>query len=195
MRITLALSLVAALAAAAPILAQEPPFPAPGGPGDPAAIEGIQPPPGGPCGFAGREGMPEGRHGGPGAPGTPGMAPHGLPPEAALKDALGLSDDQVAALRSLLATRGIPSEAQLAEVRGAEKALGDALKGPNPDPTRVGTLLLKVEEARKRAAQPGEAFRAEFAKILTPAQQQKLDQLVALEKSLQAAEALQRLGI
>lgn len=191
----LVLALLAAVAVAVPLLAQEPPFPHPEGTGEPAMHEGMQPPPGRPCGPGAREGMPAPQPGGPGGPGPAGMRPMGPPPEIALKEALGLSDEQVAALRSLLATRGRPSETQTAQLRDAESSLADALKGGSTDPAHLGTLLLKVEAARKQVEQPADAFRAAFAKLLTPAQQQKLDQIISLRKSLQAAEALQRLGV
>ncbi len=195
MRKALMLSLFASLAFAATISAQMPPAPGPDGPGEIPRVEGMQPPLGGACGHDRHEGMMPARPDGPMGPGGPEMRRQGPPPELVLKDALGLTDDQVATLRSLLPERAKkPTDAQVIQLRDAEKALADALRAANPDPGRLGALLLKVKAARMQA-DPGEAFRAGFAKMLTPAQQERLDQLVALRKSLQAAEELQRLGL
>ncbi len=195
MRKTLVLSLFAALAFTATISAQMPPPPGPDAPGEIPMGEGTQPPPGGACGRGGHEGMMPARPNGPAGPGGPEMRRQGPPPELVLKDALGLTDDQVATLRSLLAARGRkPADAPASQLRDAERALADALDSPSPDPNQLGALLLKVKAARMQA-DPGEAFRAAFTKILTPTQKQKLDQLIALRKSLRAAEELQRLGL
>ncbi len=185
MRKTLALSLLTALALAATTAAQMPP-PGPDRPGEFPPAERMQPP-GGPCGHGHLEGMRPARHEG---PGSPGMRPQGPPPEQVLQEVLGLSNDQVAALKPLLEKHAGPSEAQLSQLRDAERSLAEALKAPNPDPAQVGALLLKVHAARQQV-DPGEALRAALAKILTPAQKQKL----AEAEAARAAEALRHLGI
>ena len=122
------------------------------------------------------------------------MLPSGPPPEQVLKEALALTDEQVTALEPVLEARPKPTAAQLTQLGDAERTLADALRSERPDPAQLGALLLKVKAARAQV-DPGEALRAQLAKILTPAQKQKLDQLVWLRKSLQAAELLQRLGV
>jgi hypothetical protein len=195
MKRTLVLAVLAALAFAAPMLAQGPPLPDPTGFGEFATPEGMQPPPpGGPCGAV-HEGMRPSRHGGPGGPTGPAMRPPGPPPEVALKDALGLSDEQVAGLKALLDARRQSAEALMSRLRDAEKALADGLKAANPDPTQLGTLLIQIHGVHTKLEQGPETLRTGFRKLLTTAQQQKVDQINAPRTSLQAAEALQRLGM
>jgi enoyl-CoA hydratase/carnithine racemase len=112
-----------------------------------------------------------------------------------LKDVLGLSDDQVAAFKTLLDARKQAADTLVPQVMDAEKALADALKATSPDATQLGTLLLKVQGLSTQLEQAAETSRTAFAKLLTTAQQQKVDQITSLRTSLQAGEALQRLGI
>jgi len=161
----LALTLLAALAIAVPTLAQSPPPQGPGGAG------GL---------------------GGPVAQGGPQPGPA---PDAVLKDVLAFSDDQLTALKALLDTRKQAADTLMPQLMDAEKTLGDALKATSPDATQLGTLLLNVQGFRTQLTQANETFRTAFAKLLTAAQQQKLDQITSLRTSLQAGEALQRLGL
>ena len=161
----LALTLLTVLAVAGPALAQGPPPQGPGGAG------------------------------GPGGPGFHGGQQPGPAPEVVLKDVLGLSDDQVAAFKTLLDARKQAADTLVPQVMDAEKALAAALKATSPDATQLGTLLLKVQGLSTQLEQAAETSRTAFAKLLTTAQQQKVDQITSLRTSLQAGEALQRLGI
>jgi Spy/CpxP family protein refolding chaperone len=158
----LTLSLLAALAIAAPTLAQ---------------------------------GLPPGGPGGPGGPAPGGGPQAGPPPETVLKDVLGLSDDQVTALKSALDARKQAADALMPQLTDAEKTLADALKTTSPDATQLGTLLLKVQAVRTQLDQVNDAFKTAFAKLCTGAQQQKVTDILTLQKSLQAGQALQHLGV
>jgi len=165
MRKILTLSLLAALAIATPTLAQGLP---PGGPGGP---------------------------GGSGGPAPGGGQQAGSPPETVLKDVLGLSDDQVTALKAALDTRKQAADTLMPQLRDVEKALSDALKAASPDAAQLGTLLLNVQAIRAQFDQANEAFKAAVTKLLTAAQQQKVTDILTLQKSLQAGQALQQLGV
>ncbi len=133
--------------------------------------------------------------GGPGGPGPGGPPQAGAPPDSVLKDVLGLSDDQLTALKAALDARRQAADALTPQLMDAEKALAEALKAGTSDAGQLGTLLLKVQAVRAQLDQVGETFKAAFAKVLTAAQQQKVADVLALQKSLQAGQALQQLGL
>jgi Spy/CpxP family protein refolding chaperone len=146
------------------------------------------------------QGPPPGRgtapQGGPGGPGGP--PPQGGPqlgPDAVLKEVLALSDDQSTALRTLLDTRRQATEAIMPQLADAEKALADALKAATPDAATIGTLLLGVQGLRTQLEQVGETFQNSFNALLTTAQQQKVAEIRALDRALQAGATLRTLGI
>ncbi|MFI5165210.1 MAG: hypothetical protein ACHQQS_01175 [Thermoanaerobaculales bacterium] len=76
----------------------------------------------------------------------------------------------------------------------AEKALADALGAASPDPRQLGTLLLKVKALRDRAIAAQEAFTTAVKALLTTAQQQKINDILNLEKLLSAAPVPHSLG-
>ncbi len=140
------------------------------------------------------QGPPPGGPGG-GGPRPAGDQQAGVPPDAALKDALGLSADQLTALKATIDARRQATDALTPQLADAEKALADALKAGTADATQLGTLLLKVQAVRSQLDQVQDTFKAAFAKMLTAAQQREVTDILALQKSLQAGQALQRLGL
>ncbi len=140
------------------------------------------------------QGPPPGGPGGSG-PGPGGGQQAGVPPDAVLKDVLGLSDDQLTALRAAIDARRQTADTLMPQLADAERALAEALKGGTTDATQLGTLLLKVQAVRAQLDQVQDAFKAALAKILNAAQQQKVADVLALQKALQAGQALQHLGL
>jgi Spy/CpxP family protein refolding chaperone len=118
----------------------------------------------------------------------------GPPPEALLKDAFGLSDAQLASLKTLLDTQRQAVQAILPQLAAAEKALGDAVQASNPDPSQLGTLLLAVKGFRDQIRQADAAVAAGFRGLLTADQQKKLDAYLAMKDSVPVVMALQHLG-
>ncbi len=113
------------------------------------------------------QGLPPGGPGGPGGPGPGGGQQAGSPPETALKDVLGLSDDQITAIKAALDTRKQAADTLMPQLRDAEKALADALKAASPDATQIGTLLLNVQAIRAQLDQANEALKTAVTKLLT----------------------------
>jgi Spy/CpxP family protein refolding chaperone len=130
-----------------------------------------------------------------GGPGGPGGQQAGPAPDVVLKDALGFTDDQLAALKSLVDTHRQALDALQSKLADAEKALADALKATSPDATQVGTLLLAVQTIRGQMDKAHEAFRTSFGSLLTSEQQQRLAAIQNLQKSLQAGQVLRQLGL
>ncbi len=139
----------------------------------PAFAQPVPPPPGGP---------------------QSGPAP-GPPPEAVLKDVLGLTDTQLAAVKTLADSHRQAVEAILPQLADAQKVLSTALEATSPDPTQLGALLLDVKALQGQLDQVNQVFRSAFTSLLTATQQQQVGQIMALEKSLQAAQVLHQLGL
>jgi hypothetical protein len=76
----------------------------------------------------------------------------------------------------------------------AEKALADTLSATSPDPAKLGTLLVKVKALRDQANAAQEAFTSALKALLTTAQQQKINDILNLEKLLSAAPVPHSLG-
>lgn len=131
--------------------------------------------------------------GGPGGPGGPGQV-QGPPPDLVLKETLGLSDEQLTSLRTLLDTRRTAAETLQTQLQAAQKALGDALKAANPDPANVGTLFLRVDSLQKQFRTIDETFKTGFNNLLTAQQKEKVAAIQALEAQMKAAGALHALG-
>ena len=132
---------------------------------------------------------------GPGGPGPGGGQQAGPPPDAVLRDVLALTDEQVTALRAAIDARRQAADTLMPQLADAEKALSDALKAAAPDAAQLGTLLLKVQAVRAQLDQLNETFKAAFTKLLSAAQQQKVADTLALQRSLQAGQVLQQLGL
>jgi Spy/CpxP family protein refolding chaperone len=135
---------------------------------------------------------PPPQQGGPAGFGCPTGGP---PPEVALREALGLSDEQVAALHTLLEARRQAMEALQPQVAEAERALREAIADSEPDPTTIGTLTLQLEQLRAQVRDVDTAFRDGFLALLTEEQAARLEQIRATEGALRAAQALHQLGI
>lgn len=156
--------LILALSLAAPALAQGQPPP---------------PPPGGP-----------GDPGGPG-PGGPEMGP---PPDLALKEGLTLTDDQLAAFKSLQDVRRQTVESIMPQLAAADRAVAEALHASSPDPQQLASLQLTVKGYRDQVRTADETLGAGFKALLTPAQQAKLAQYLAMKDALPVLMALRHMG-
>lgn len=128
-------------------------------------------------------------------PPPPPDAQAGPPPEIVLKEFLGLDEGQFAAFQALLETRHQAIQVILPQLEAAERALGDALKNPAPDPAQVGTLLLVAHGFREQLRNADLAALSGFHALLTAEQLAKVGQLIALLQAFPALDAMQRLHL
>lgn len=131
----------------------------------------------------------------PGGPGAGPGGPQGPPPEAILREVLGFTDDQLAALRQLGETRRASVEALQPRIAAAEKALRDLAAAANPDATAVGTAFLDLQALQKQLPAIDEAYRSGFSALLTSEQTAKVDAFRGVEAALRTMEALHRIGL
>jgi Spy/CpxP family protein refolding chaperone len=119
----------------------------------------------------------EGRHG----PGT-----------EAVKGALNLSDEQVAALKQNNQELREAMHAVFEQAAEKHKALRAELESENPNPTIIGQMALDAHEAREQAS----GIRAEFReKALNVLDAQQKSALSALAESEERSPALREAGM
>ncbi len=119
----------------------------------------------------------------------------GPPPEYVLREALGLSDQQLASFRDLAQTRASAAETLRRQVEERQRALYEALSATSPDPGNVGTLVVSINSLQKQSGQIEESFRNGFLRLLTEEQKSKLAFIRSVEAALKVAGALNRLGV
>ncbi len=157
-------TLALALLVAAPLAAQGPPGPPPGGP-----------------------------QGGPSAGGPPSGGPHGISPAQALKDILGLSDEQLASVKTLAETRDQAAQGLQKQLDAAQKALNDALRAK--DAAAVAAALVKLDALRTQLEAIQDTYRVGVEALLTSDQRTKLQAIRETAAALRAVEALRPTGL
>jgi hypothetical protein len=121
--------------------------------------------------------------------------PGGPPPELVLKEVLGLSDGQLAALRDLERARADAAGALQRQVEAQQQALSAALSVSLPDPGAVGALVISITSLQKQFGQVQGSFRDGFLGILTDDQKSRVGFIQGVEGALRAAGALHQLGL
>src|SRR5216683_834115 len=99
--------------------------------------------------------------------------PGGPPPELVLKDALGLSDEQVATLRDLERARSDAAGALQQQFETRQQALSAALSATPPDPGAVGALVISITSIQKQFGQI-QGFRNGLLGLLTDEQKSRV---------------------
>ena len=112
---------------------------------------------------------------GPGAPPQGGQRPD---PAAGLKNALGLTDAQVDAIKALQQTERTRVEAITTDIRQKRQALDTLLNVTSPNPTNVGNAAIALHASEGKFSGERDWFISELKKLLTGDQQQKLDTLL-----------------
>ena len=101
-----------------------------------------------------------------------GPPPHGLAPH--LAKALGLSDEQQAAVEALQREQLEALRPVMEQQRQLHEAFQAALEAPNPDPADVGRKALAMHAGMKKAKAAHDAFRERLAWLLDASQKEKL---------------------
>lgn len=100
-------------------------------------------------------------------------------PASALKDALGLTDAQVAAITTLAQTERTRMQAIRTEVDQKRQALDALLSAASPVPVDVGNAAIALHAAEAKIKAEQDYFISQIKQQLTGDQQQKLDTLIA----------------
>ena len=113
---------------------------------------------------------------GPGVPPPDGQRPDRL---SGLKNALGLTDAQVTAIKSLWQTEQTRAQGIMTEIRQKRLALNALLNATSAAPVDVGNAAIALHASEAKLAPERDWFISELKKLLTGEQQQKLDTLLA----------------
>ena len=111
---------------------------------------------------------------------TPGRAARNLRVPGsvpAVKEFLGLSDQQVQQLVQLRRDEQAALKPIRAQIQEKAKALNEARQATSPDPATVGKLVLDMQELRKQVRTINEDYHARALALLDSAQKEKLDNL------------------
>lgn len=119
---------------------------------------------------------------GPGFGLGPGAAAGTPPAPTALKEFLGLTDTQVQQLIGLRKSLPDVMKPFAEQIREKQQALREEMQKTNPDPAKVGQLMVEVKQIREKMQAAREKLDDQAKALLTPAQKTKLAQLEAAQK-------------
>lgn len=113
---------------------------------------------------------------------APEAAAQGQPPApAALKEALGLTDQQMQQLLDLRKQAAEDNRAVVEQIRAKRQELATLMQAANPDAAKAGQLLVDIKKLEDQRRAKLEEFRTKALALLTAEQKQKL---ADLEKAL-----------
>lgn len=104
------------------------------------------------------------------------------PAPTALKEFLGLTDAQVQQLTTLRRTLPDVMRPFAEQLREREQALREEMQKSNPDPARVGRLMVEMKQIRDNMQTARQRLDDQAKALLTPEQRTKLAQLEAAQK-------------
>ena len=98
-------------------------------------------------------------------------------PMAIVAHILELSPDQITAWSQILHARQAAIEPLAHEAQAREQAIGQQFASGNPDPAVVGRALVELHALQEQVGQVNAQSLGQFAQILTPEQQQRLNEI------------------
>jgi len=96
-------------------------------------------------------------------------------PVAVVASILNLSPDQITAWSGILHARQTAIEPLARQAQMQEQAIGQALSGANPDPVAIGQAIVTLHALQMQIAQANAQSAADFERVLTPDQLQRLN--------------------
>jgi len=130
-----------------------------------------------------------------GQPGRQAMAQAVPRNPDALKETLGLSDTQVQQLRDLRKQQFEAARPSLEQAREKRQALAEAMRSENPDPAKVGQLMVEMKQLRQSMGGRRGELQSKAQAILTPEQQTKLQSLREAQRMMPAMRQAMALGL
>lgn len=134
---------------------------------------------------------------GPGRGMGPGWAAGAQTPPAptALKDYLGLTDQQVQQLTDLRKQVAEENRSIAEQIRAKRQEIVELMKSANPDPLKVGQLYVDIKKLNDQRLAKLETLRTQALALLTAEQKQKLADLEKYMSLAQAARQAVALGL
>jgi len=100
-----------------------------------------------------------------------------MPPYSEVARFLGLTPNQVQSLQQVQRRKAQAEQAIYQEMQEKERALWALLNENSNDASRVGTLMIEINQLRKKVPVGGEPYRGEALNVLTTEQKTKLPAL------------------
>lgn len=100
-----------------------------------------------------------------------------MPPYSEVARFLGLTPNQVQSLQQVQRRKAEAERAIYEQMQEKERALWQLLNENSSDASRIGTLMIEINQLRKKVPVGGEPYRGEALNILTPEQKAKLPTL------------------
>jgi len=102
----------------------------------------------------------------------------GAPALAAVKEYLGLSDSQIQQLQDLRKQQIEETQSIREQIREKNQELVTLRQQANPDPTRVGQLVLELQRLREQLQNINRNYHERAVALLDSSQKAKLDELI-----------------
>ena len=116
-------------------------------------------------------------------------------PVAVVAQILNLSTDQITAWSNILHARQTAIEPLARQAQIQERAIGQALGSANPDPLFVGQAIVTLHALQMQIAQANAESAAEFEKLLTTDQLQRLSAIRGGAQVCPVVPAFQATGL
>ncbi|MBI4464004.1 MAG: periplasmic heavy metal sensor [Acidobacteria bacterium] len=116
-------------------------------------------------------------------------------PREAVKKILDLTDQQVQQLIDLRQSNGEKVRGLMTQMRDLEKQRHDLLQSSNPDPAKVGELVLQLRSLQEQVQAAGKSHHEAALAILTETQKQKVAQIQEALKLAPQAGPLGAFGL
>ena len=126
---------------------------------------------------------------------TPAIAQQPPDPIAVVAQVLGLSSDQIAAWSDILHSRQAALEPLAQTAQAQQQAIGQAIAGANPDPLTIGKAVIAFYALQMQIAVVNAQSAAQFEKILTPDQLQRLNSIRGAAQTCPIIPAFQATGL
>ena len=116
-------------------------------------------------------------------------------PVAVVAHVLDLSSDQITSWSDILHARQAAIEPLIRQAQAQEQAIGQALGSANPDPLAVGQAVVALHALQLQIAAANAKSAADFEKLLTPDQLQRLNGLRGASQVCPIVPAFQATGL
>lgn len=113
----------------------------------------------------------------------------------ALKDALGLTDQQVQQLIDMRKQVAESNKTLAEQIRAKRQEIADLMKSANSDPAKIGQLHLDIRKLQEQRLARLEQLRTQALTVLTAEQKQKLADMEKALTSARAARQAAALGL
>jgi Spy/CpxP family protein refolding chaperone len=112
-----------------------------------------------------------------------------------IKAVLGLTDDQIAQLKKIQQDKVTATQAFYSKMSDKQKELSQLLETNSTDATKIGQLMLELQQLRKQPPPGGTDVHDKAVAVLTPEQREKLGKIEEAQKLRSTVDQGLQLGL